>query len=198
MKRTPLLALSVSLALLTKHSLNAFPKKATAKWEQANAFRTPRNSYIIWYKTSKECLQLDIMERSHNFNSMSSSTYRAYIGIFNILKWCCYIVKESSEKPDIKDFKLGQAIGEGNFSQIVVATHVTTHEVFALKIIEKKKVKRLRIRHANIFNEINMEKEVLNKLRHPNIIRLYHTFQVEYTEDHSYLRSLILYWILLG
>ncbi|KAF1332205.1 Agc protein kinase, partial [Globisporangium splendens] len=86
-------------------------------------------------------------------------------------------VKDAVDKPDIKDFRIEAQIGEGNFSRIVRATYTPTKEVFALKIVEKQRVKRLRIRHANIFNEINMEKEVLNKLRHPNIIRLYHTFQ---------------------
>jgi serine/threonine protein kinase len=87
-------------------------------------------------------------------------------------------VKESADKPGIGDFSLGASLGEGNFSRIVRATHRATGEAFALKTIEKTRVKRLRIRHPNIFNEINMEKDVLNQLRHPNIIRLYHTFQV--------------------
>ncbi|GLD94962.1 hypothetical protein PINS_up003587 [Pythium insidiosum] len=63
----------------------------------------------------------------------------------------------------------------------MLATHNASGEVFALKVIEKQRIKRLRVRHPNIFNEINMEKEVLNRLRHPNIIRLYHTFQ----DDHN-------------
>lgn len=87
-------------------------------------------------------------------------------------------VKVSADKPAIGDFSLGASLGEGNFSRIVRATHRATGEAFALKTIEKTRVKRLRIRHPNIFNEINMEKDVLNQLRHPNIIRLYHTFQV--------------------
>uniref|UniRef100_K3WPX8 Protein kinase domain-containing protein n=1 Tax=Globisporangium ultimum (strain ATCC 200006 / CBS 805.95 / DAOM BR144) TaxID=431595 RepID=K3WPX8_GLOUD len=86
-------------------------------------------------------------------------------------------LKDAVDKPDIKDFRIEAQIGEGNFSRIVRATYTPTQETFALKVVEKQRVKRLRIRHANIFNEINMEKEVLNKLRHPNIIRLYHTFQ---------------------
>ncbi|DAZ95911.1 TPA: hypothetical protein N0F65_012622 [Lagenidium giganteum] len=86
-------------------------------------------------------------------------------------------VKERAEKPTITEFTLGQLMGEGNFSRIVTAVHNATQEMFALKVIEKQRVKRLRIRHPNIFNEINMEKEVLNRLRHPNIIRLYQTFQ---------------------
>ncbi|KAJ0407401.1 hypothetical protein ATCC90586_003811 [Pythium insidiosum] len=90
-------------------------------------------------------------------------------------------IKESSEKPSIDDFKLGKQIGEGNFSRIMLATHSASGEVFALKVIEKQRIKRLRVRHPNIFNEVNMEKEVLNRLRHPNVIRLYHTFQ----DDHN-------------
>lgn len=86
-------------------------------------------------------------------------------------------VKDASEKPDIKDFRLGAQLGEGNFSRLVRATYAPTGEVFALKVVEKQRVRRLRVRHANVFNEIAMEKEVLNRLRHPNVVRLFHTFQ---------------------
>ncbi|TDH65253.1 uncharacterized protein CCR75_008065 [Bremia lactucae] len=85
--------------------------------------------------------------------------------------------KKATDKPSIEEFVQGRHLGEGNFSRIVEATHKATGEKFALKIIEKQRIQRLRIRHQNIFNEINMEKDVLNRLRHQNIIRLYQTFQ---------------------
>ncbi|KAL7680483.1 putative protein kinase domain, calcineurin-like phosphoesterase domain, ApaH type, PDPK1 family [Plasmopara halstedii] len=85
--------------------------------------------------------------------------------------------KETVNKPSIDEFVQGKILGEGNFSRIIEATHKTTGDKFALKVIEKQRIKRLRLRHQNIFNEINMEKDVLNRLRHPNIVRLYHTFQ---------------------
>ncbi|KAG6609924.1 AGC protein kinase [Phytophthora cinnamomi] len=85
--------------------------------------------------------------------------------------------KDAAEKPSIDEFAQGKPLGEGNFSRIVEAKHKATGEQFALKVIEKQRIKRLRLRHQNIFNEINMEKDVLNRLRHPNIIRLYQTFQ---------------------
>ncbi|TMW68764.1 hypothetical protein Poli38472_006232 [Pythium oligandrum] len=115
------------------------------------------------------------------------------------MRLVCFAVKETTEKPNIKDFKLGCQLGEGNFSRIMLATHNATNEVFALKVIEKQRIKRLRVRHGNIFNEINMEKEVLNKLRHPNIVRLYHTFQdnenlyflLEYIEGGELLNYLV-------
>ncbi|EGZ28490.1 hypothetical protein PHYSODRAFT_294043 [Phytophthora sojae] len=85
--------------------------------------------------------------------------------------------KDATDKPSIDEFVQGKPLGEGNFSRIVEAKHKATGEQFALKVIEKQRIKRLRLRHQNIFNEINMEKDVLNRLRHPNIIRLYQTFQ---------------------
>ncbi|EEY66101.1 3-phosphoinositide-dependent protein kinase, putative [Phytophthora infestans T30-4] len=85
--------------------------------------------------------------------------------------------KDATDKPKIEEFAQGKSLGEGNFSRILEATHTATGERFALKVIEKQRIKRLRLRHQNIFNEINMEKEALNHLRHPNIIRLYQTFQ---------------------
>ncbi|KAG1700181.1 hypothetical protein DVH05_011990 [Phytophthora capsici] len=85
--------------------------------------------------------------------------------------------KDATEKPSIDEFVQGKPLGEGNFSRIVEARHKATGDKFALKVIEKQRIKRLRLRHQNIFNEINMEKEVLNRLLHPNIIRLYQTFQ---------------------
>ncbi|KAG7381413.1 hypothetical protein PHYPSEUDO_006031 [Phytophthora pseudosyringae] len=85
--------------------------------------------------------------------------------------------KDATEKPSIDEFAQDKPLGEGNFSRIVEARHKATGETFALKVIEKQRIKRLRLRHQNIFNEINMEKDVLNRLRHPNVIRLYQTFQ---------------------
>ncbi|KAF0735096.1 hypothetical protein Ae201684_008309 [Aphanomyces euteiches] len=87
------------------------------------------------------------------------------------------VVKESSKKPSASEFTLGRELGQGNFSKVFLATHKTTQEVFAVKVIEKARIMRMKIRHPNIFNEVNMEKMVLNMLRHPNIVRLYHTFQ---------------------
>ncbi|CAI5741342.1 unnamed protein product [Hyaloperonospora brassicae] len=85
--------------------------------------------------------------------------------------------KDAAEKPSIEEFKQGTSLGQGNFSRIVQVKHKATGEPFALKIIDKQHIHRLRIRHPNIFNEVNMEKHALNRLRHPNIIRLYQTFQ---------------------
>lgn len=44
--------------------------------------------------------------------------------------------------------------------------------------MDKQHIQRLQVRHPNVINEIQMEKKVLNQLVHPNVIRMYQTFQV--------------------
>lgn len=80
-------------------------------------------------------------------------------------------------KPSVKEFDVAKELGTGNFSRILSVTHKKTKETFALKVIEKKQVESLKRRHPNIHNEIQMEKRVLVKLRHPLIVTLYQTFQ---------------------
>ena len=52
---------------------------------------------------------------------------------------------------------------------------------FALKTVTKVDVERIKRRHPNVHNEINMEKRALGKLKHPNVITLSATFQDAYT-----------------
>lgn len=61
------------------------------------------------------------------------------------------------------------------------AEHRRTGKPFALKMIEKAEVSRLKRRHENVYNEIYMEKRALTKLSHPNIVRMHSTFQ-DYSE----------------
>jgi len=80
-------------------------------------------------------------------------------------------------RPVIDNFKLLDLLGEGNFSKIYKAVYIPSGKEFSIKEIEKATVKRMKRRHPNINNEIMMERQVLYKLQHPNIIPLYCTFQ---------------------
>ena len=87
--------------------------------------------------------------------------------------------------PSIKELEIHKLLGEGNFSSIYSCQHKETKRVFALKVIEKKKVESLAKReHPNAYNEVNMERRVLGeRLRssdhptHPFVIHMYHAFQ---------------------
>lgn len=67
-------------------------------------------------------------------------------------------------KPSIREFKIINELGEGNYSRVVSVQHLVTKEMFALKIIEKKKCEDLAKRqHPNVWNEIEMEKNILGE-----------------------------------
>ena len=84
------------------------------------------------------------------------------------------------KKLTAKDFEMGHEMGVGNFTRIVLATHKASGKNYALKLIQKTEVDRMKRRHPNIHNEIQMEKRALSKLRHPGVITLYATFQDYY------------------
>ena len=84
-------------------------------------------------------------------------------------------------KPKASEFTLGTCLGEGNFCRVHLGTHKQTGEQFAIKVMEKSKVEKLKKReHKNIMNEIFMERDVMKKMDHPNVGRLFYTYQDQY------------------
>ncbi|XP_068204278.1 serine/threonine-protein kinase SIK3 homolog [Palaemon carinicauda] len=75
-------------------------------------------------------------------------------------------------------YEFEKTIGKGNFAVVKLATHKVTQSKVAIKIIDKNKVDTENLR--KILREI----EILKKLRHPHVIRLY---QVMETEKHIHL-----------
>eukprot|EP00057_Strongylocentrotus_purpuratus_P029303 XP_011683777.1 PREDICTED: serine/threonine-protein kinase DCLK3 isoform X2 [Strongylocentrotus purpuratus] len=74
-------------------------------------------------------------------------------------------------------YDIGAKIGDGNFADVHEATQKKTGDEFALKVIEKAKVKN---KEHMVENEIAIMKHV----RHPNIVRLYEEYE---TRGHIYL-----------
>eukprot|EP00742_Colponemidia_sp_Colp-10_P002986 GILJ01003186.1.p1 GENE.GILJ01003186.1~~GILJ01003186.1.p1 ORF type:complete len:502 (+),score=48.27 GILJ01003186.1:46-1506(+) len=70
------------------------------------------------------------------------------------------------------DFEFISLLGEGSYARVMHARRIDTGEEFAVKIIEKKHIQK-----ENKVHQVMMEKQVLSKLNHPNIIKLYYTFQ---------------------
>lgn len=86
---------------------------------------------------------------------------------------------DTDSPPKYQDFAISASdIGNGNFSRVMRAVHRNSRQAFALKVVDKAKAEKLRKRHPNIRNEILMEKAVLNRIQHPNVIRLYNTWSV--------------------
>ena len=85
-------------------------------------------------------------------------------------------IKGRALKPLHSEFEVVAPIGEGNFCVVHHVIHEATGEHFALKVMSRDKVKRMRYRHKNIDNEIAMERKLMATFEHPNIIRLHASF----------------------
>ncbi|KAL9646922.1 hypothetical protein ABK040_013781 [Willaertia magna] len=72
----------------------------------------------------------------------------------------------------VEDFELGEQIGEGAYSRVVLSTFKPTGKKYALKIIKKQLIIK-----ENKAKTVKIEKLVLNMMDHENIIKLFCTFQ---------------------
>eukprot|EP01080_Neovahlkampfia_damariscottae_P011894 gene11894-5300_t len=72
------------------------------------------------------------------------------------------------------DFVFEKEIGEGAYSRVYRTIYKPTGKKYATKIISKARV----IREKKV-DEVKNEKKVLQLLNHPNVIKLYRTFQDE-------------------
>lgn len=78
--------------------------------------------------------------------------------------------KDESKQPS--DFLFGKCLGEGSYARVVHAKLKKNNVQFAIKIMEKMHIKK-----ENKVKYVMMEKNILSKMQHPFIVRLYYTFQ---------------------
>ena len=74
-------------------------------------------------------------------------------------------------KEDFESFE-DKCIGEGTYGSVWKVRNKLTKEIFAIKVMNKENI----IRH-NMVEQINKEIEIMYKLNHPNIIKLYSHFE---------------------
>jgi len=65
-------------------------------------------------------------------------------------------------------YKLGSTLGVGTFGKVKKAEHMPTGQEVAIKIINKRKMEQM-----NMLEKVLREINILQKLRHPHVIRLY-------------------------
>lgn len=84
--------------------------------------------------------------------------------------------KNNCDSKDLKlgraDFEIGMLLGEGAYARVFHARHRSTNKEFAIKMLDKKFL----LRHGKEQQVIN-EKKVLSMIDHPNLVKLFTTFQ---------------------
>uniref|UniRef100_A0A7S1I985 Protein kinase domain-containing protein n=1 Tax=Eutreptiella gymnastica TaxID=73025 RepID=A0A7S1I985_9EUGL len=72
----------------------------------------------------------------------------------------------------VGDYKLGHELGSGTFAKVVEGTHKDTQQRVAVKIISKSK-----ILGQTLEKVVRREVDIMLKLKHPNIVRLFEVVQ---------------------
>ena len=75
---------------------------------------------------------------------------------------------ELTVKRVIGNYRIEKTIGEGTFGKVKLGIHIPTEEQVAIKILEKD-----RIQDKEDLARISREINILKKLNHPNIIKIY-------------------------
>ena len=84
-------------------------------------------------------------------------------------------VENGAEKePSVNDFEslTKKAIGEGAFGEVYKVRHKISRELYAIKVVNKKK-----ITDANLLPQLRREIRIMYSLTHPHIIKLHNHFE---------------------
>jgi serine/threonine-protein kinase NIM1 len=115
---------------------------------------------------------------NHDSVPFPNSTQTPFNKLINDIKNDPMFQKEAQSARIVNFYRLGDEVGKGNFSQVKLGVHLLTKEKVAIKILDKMKLDEKTQRL--LFREIAS----MDKLHHPNIIRLY---EVIYTQTRLYI-----------
>ncbi|THD24034.1 Serine/threonine-protein kinase SIK2 [Fasciola hepatica] len=80
-------------------------------------------------------------------------------------------IPQAANKPKLGTYLIDRTIGKGIFSVVKLATHTITGINLAIKIIDKTRL------DAENLTKIYRESEILKKLHHPNIVKLFQVME---------------------
>lgn len=123
---------------------------------------------------SASCNRLCQVPNSNNLTSISSVTTASSTPTLNNNNLSGLLMSHSVI---MRNYEIGDLIGEGNFAVVHQCTHTRTRRKYAMKVIDKRKCAG---KEAMIENEVL----ILRKIKHPNIVQLY--------EDYDYANELVL------
>ena len=78
------------------------------------------------------------------------------------------VVDQAAEASFLKEYKIKGVLGKGSYGEVRLAIHTKTDELFAVKMYPRKFLND-KIKNQNIQNE----KDLLNQIDHPHIIKLF-------------------------
>lgn len=83
--------------------------------------------------------------------------------------------RRDSNRFSTTDFMFGRVLGEGSYARVLHAKMKKNDVHYAIKIMEKR-----HIRKENKVKHVLVEKNILSKISHEFVVKLWFTFQVQY------------------
>ncbi len=80
-----------------------------------------------------------------------------------------FVIMNFSRSSILESYELGPTIGQGSFAVVKLCKNRKTGEEVAIKVIDKK--------NARAVEDLQSEAEVMAKIDHPNVIRVYQIFE---------------------
>ncbi|KAL9647912.1 hypothetical protein ABK040_008183 [Willaertia magna] len=89
------------------------------------------------------------------------------------------LVNKSKKQASLDDFELIAVVGRGSFGKVMKVKEKSSGKVFAMKVLRKDMIVK-----ENMVSHTKAEKQILQEINHPFIVKLYYAFQ---TEEKLYL-----------
>jgi len=83
-----------------------------------------------------------------------------------------HMKQDSKKKISVEDFEVMRPLGKGNFGRVFQVKQKDTGGVYAMKVLEKRK-----ILENEMVDSLMTEKNILQNLVHPFLVHLYYCFQ---------------------
>ncbi|CAC5396841.1 CBL-interacting protein kinase 23,CBL-interacting serine/threonine-protein kinase 24,CBL-interacting protein kinase 31,Probable serine/threonine-protein kinase DDB_G0277165,SNF1-related protein kinase catalytic subunit alpha KIN12,Probable serine/threonine-protein kinase MARK-C,CBL-interacting serine/threonine-protein kinase 26,Serine/threonine-protein kinase BRSK2,Hormonally up-regulated neu tumor-associated kinase homolog B,Sucrose non-fermenting protein kinase 1,Hormonally up-regulated neu tumor-associa len=81
----------------------------------------------------------------------------------------------TDKKKKVGSYILGRTIGEGSFAKVRQGFHIIAKEKVAVKVVPKKAL----LAKESVRRNVRREAIVLQKIQHPNIVRMYEVMETE-------------------
>ncbi|OMJ78199.1 hypothetical protein SteCoe_22045 [Stentor coeruleus] len=84
------------------------------------------------------------------------------------------VLNGAEKEPSVSDFEslTKKALGEGAFGEVYKVRHKISRELYAIKVVNKKKVV-----DANLLPQLRREIRIMYSLNHPHVVKLYNHFE---------------------
>jgi len=101
-----------------------------------------------------------------------------------------YDMTSAASRRVLKDYVVGDTLGEGGFSKVKLGTHVSTGQKVALKLLEKKNLAKT---DSTEMKQVQREIDALAVLSHKNIIKMFDVdWDCKYPQKNGKFKEILL------